>query len=85
MASGSEQPQAEAEPEAVELVLFQVAECYVYLVFALILFGFCNNLVMGIRRALAVHECVADGLTFWGLFVQIPPRKTAASYRFCSS
>ncbi|XP_048563748.1 uncharacterized protein At1g03900-like [Triticum urartu] len=32
MASGSEQPQAETEPEAVELVLFQVAECYVYLI-----------------------------------------------------
>jgi hypothetical protein len=32
MTSGREQPQAEAEPEAVELVLFQVAECYVYLV-----------------------------------------------------
>jgi hypothetical protein len=32
MTSGREQPQVEAEPEAVELVLFQVAECYVYLV-----------------------------------------------------
>jgi hypothetical protein len=32
MTSGREQPQAEAEPEAVELVLFQVAECYVYLI-----------------------------------------------------
>ncbi|KQK08718.1 uncharacterized protein At1g03900 [Brachypodium distachyon] len=32
MATGSDQTQAEAEADAVELVLFQVAECYVYLI-----------------------------------------------------
>jgi hypothetical protein len=52
MTSGREQPQVEAEPEAVELVLFQVAECYVYLVTrAFFSLGFFHNLVMGISSS----------------------------------
>ncbi|RYR24308.1 hypothetical protein Ahy_B02g057804 isoform C [Arachis hypogaea] len=52
------------DTEPVELVLFQVSECYVYII-----------MVWNLKTLW--HEAKA----FFVLFVQIPPRKTASSYR----